>query len=810
MNRKTAMILAVVALGIGLVFFLTRGGKGNAKKDAVETTQPAKKPTKRRAVRAKGLADDQSQQTQVLMDDDPEGNMRLEGLVVDANNQPVAGAIVMVSSTPQRMTKSEKDGSFFFDKLMAKRYRLVAKAPEGVAGPVTARLNLKSDPVTLHLRPAAKIEVTVVAGLDEKVSGATVELRGLFTDRQQTNSDGVATFEGVPSGRYQLVASATGYAKSFSRVWLGSGAGLRRRRIALQKGAPVSGKVVSKDGSPVKDALVTYRAASRWGRGANPRLDGAKTDEKGVFHFKALPAGSFRFIARHRDFAPGGSDLVVLDGVTERREVEIRVDRGAVVSGVVVNAEGDPVPWARVRVRRVGRGRWGRARQASTDKLGKFEITGLPREASNVIALHDTANSEMIEVDLQKQPQAENLTLELKVNGVIAGKVVDSKGEPIEGAQVTAFPEVEGRGGMRAAFRSMRMRGFSRELTDAGGRFELRGLEPGKYSINATRSGSAAGGFWSRMRRRWRRRGSPGAEDTSVVASTGAKTVRIVLPKNGGIRGKITFSRGGKNPTVYTVGVSRRSRTPFANADGSFELGDLPPGEYSLRIRGPDFNDKRVDGIKVTAGDIADAGTIQVDPGRTVSGKVTTTDGTVVPGATVMAGRRLFGDGSSTRARRGAKQDTTDENGEFQIRGLGPEDTQVVAEHPTMGRGTPIKLPPGDGPVKGITLQLAAPAALEGTVADQGGKAVARAMVVARSSSGSISVVRAGDDGKYRFDRLAPDTYQIIVARNRWAIRRAMRGRDKKAGTQVTMKAGDTRKLDLTMPPETEGGGPPM
>jgi len=809
MNRKTAAIVGIVVLGIAVIFFVTRGGK-STKKDQVTKTKGKTKVVKRRAQQAKGLQDDQSQQTQVLQDDDPAGTMRLEGLVLGPHNQPVAGAEVIVSSTPQRKTKSGKDGSFFFEKLMAKRYRLVAKSKEGVAGPVTARLNDKSDPVTLRLRPAAKIEVTVVTGLDEKVSGATVELRGLFGEQQQTGSDGIATFEGVPSGRYQLVANATGYAKSFNRVWLGSGAGLHRRRVSLIKGAPVSGVVVSKSGAPVKEAMVTYRAASRWGRGANARLDGVTTDKDGKFTFKAMPPGSFRFVARHSTYAPGSSDLIVLDGATSRDNVQIKVDQGGAISGVVIDAGGEAVPWARVRVGRVGRGRWGRTRQASTDEQGKFEITGLVREASNIIALHDTANSAMTEVDLEKQQTVKNMTLSLKVDGVIAGTVVDSEGEPIEGAQVTAFPKTEGRMGMRKAFRSMRMRGMARELTDAGGRFELRGLEPGKYTVDATRAGSAAGGFWGRMRRRFRggRGGSAGPDDTGKIANTGDKTVKITLQANGGVKGKISFSTGGGNPTIYTVGVSRRARTPFTNKDGSFELGDLPPGEYTLRITGPDFNQKRVDQIKISPNKITNAGTIQVDKGRSVSGKVTTSDGKPVPGATVMAGRFLMGDGSSTRARRGAKQNTTDENGEFHIRGLSGQDVSVVAEHPTLGRTPPYKLPAGDQSAKGIQLQLQTPAALEGTIFDSTDKPVKSAMVMARSTtnSASVSVVRAGADGKYRFDKLAEGSYTIIAGTDRRTMFRSMRngGKDGPKGKEVAMKAGETQTLNIKLPPPEE------
>src|SRR6185369_11269690 len=81
----------------------------------------------------------------VLSDDDPKGTLRLEGQVVDQDDKPVAGAIVTLSSNPPRTTKSEDDGGFAFETLVARPYTLTARADKGVAGPVTAKLTAKSD-----------------------------------------------------------------------------------------------------------------------------------------------------------------------------------------------------------------------------------------------------------------------------------------------------------------------------------------------------------------------------------------------------------------------------------------------------------------------------------------------------------------------------------------------------------------------------------------------------------------------------------------------------------------------------------------
>src|SRR6188472_2736951 len=58
----------------------------------------------------------------ILVDDDPAGVLRLEGLVLDADEKPVGGATVVVSANPSRVATTDADGSFGFDKLVGRSY----------------------------------------------------------------------------------------------------------------------------------------------------------------------------------------------------------------------------------------------------------------------------------------------------------------------------------------------------------------------------------------------------------------------------------------------------------------------------------------------------------------------------------------------------------------------------------------------------------------------------------------------------------------------------------------------------------------
>jgi hypothetical protein len=175
--------------------------------------------------------------------------------------------------------------------------------------------------------------------------------------------------------------------------------------------------------------------------------------------------------------------------------------------------------------------------------------------------------------------------------------------------------------------------------------------------------------------------------------------------------------------------------------------------------------------------------------------------GTPVADATVTAARRLLGDGASTggggmgRGGMAAKQDTTDENGEFILYGVGPRDLALVAEHETLGRSTTVLVPGSPEPVV-IELVLAPFSALDGTVTKAGAPAGGVAInVTSQKVPNTNFIVATGDDGTFRFDRLAPDTYLV----------QAIDGQGRMGGmglhtALVTLGAGETKRVALEIP----------
>jgi len=141
----------------------------------------------------------------------------LEGLVVDPEGLPVAGAAIFVQmhdGRPLANGFSDGDGGFVFVGLDPGAVRVGAIHGEfGDADPVEVELRSGSavGPVTLELKAAdgAELKLTVRSAAGS-LSGAPVYLVGADTMTAFTDGQGVAGFIGVEPGRYRPCAAAYG------------------------------------------------------------------------------------------------------------------------------------------------------------------------------------------------------------------------------------------------------------------------------------------------------------------------------------------------------------------------------------------------------------------------------------------------------------------------------------------------------------------------------------------------------------------------------------------------------------------------
>jgi hypothetical protein len=444
-----------------------------------------------------------------------------------------------------------------------------------------------------------------------------------------------------------------------------------------------------------------------------------------------------------------------------------------------VTRDGAAVPSAALRIIVAGGGfGWESTRQAFSDEAGRFDVSGLPRKKLELVALGETAASDGVAVDLEATAERTDLTVTLDVEGSIAGIVVDPKGQPVPEAQVAAVPEV---GGGRRDPSRWRLRGLPRDVTDSGGRFELTGLAQDTYLVRAARGNVNLQEMMMR---------------SATPAEVGDKELRIVLEDDGGVKGKVLYA-DGTPPEVYFVSVGFGRGPPLGGGDGAFEL-DAPAGKVMVTVTGPSFVQKTVPDVEVKPGEITDVGTINVEKGRSIAGRVLRGDGSLVAGAKVVAGPQLIGSGSELSqgglfGGGGLKSATSDEDGNYVLSGVGAGGLVIAADHAD-GRTAMVRLPAGDQSMT-LDLVLRPAGALEGKVSSSG-KPVSGTMVIAspqQAARGNL-MVQTGEDGGYRFDKLAADTYRVSALE-----RSGMMGGGMHAKV-VTVEPEKTAHLDLEIP----------
>lgn len=716
---------------------------------------------------------------------DPEGRLLVEGQVLGEDDQPVGGAEVWLSSQPPRSTKSEADGGFSFDKLLPREYSLSARSDDGVGGPVMVKVGPKMEPVVIRLREGATLDVRVTAEADgTPVNGATVSLSEAGEPSKTTDPKGVATFKAVGSGWSVVTVRASGFAPSTTITTIGAPGTSQEIAVALRKGAAVSGKVVDEAGTAIAGAEVSLDdAGSAWANGGDKTASG----DDGTFTFPVVAAGSYRVSARDREHAPGVSEIVSVDGQSPRGDVVVTMKAGGTIRGRVVTKGREPAPFASVKVVAkdddATEAMWGEDagdRTVTADEQGAFEIKALPRAAMRLRAENDQAASAITDVDLGAQAVVENLELMLDVEGVIAGVVVDSAGDPVAEAQVSAFPDILSGGGKKQ-LDDLAFAGFTATTTDGGGAFRIHGLPEGGYRLWASRTSIQEMMF--------------ATEGTK--ASTGDTGVRIVLPRPGGIEGKIAYA-DGTTPERALVAVSILPASPAK--DGAFEIRDLPPGKHDLRVRGPDFAELIKRDVVVEAGVIHDLGTLVVKRGRKVSGRVVDGAGQPIAGARVLAGAILFSEGKggagnqAIEEQMGVRSATTGADGGFVIQGAPEKGGSVMAEHADLGRSDSVPLAPGDADVLGLTLPLRGFGSVSGKVTMEG-KALSdvQVMASAKGTTGHVVVVASGADGAFVIDKL-PEGEHRLSANRMENFQMSSTSRD------ITVVAGKRTEVVLDIP----------
>tara|TARA_R110002096_G_scaffold292224_1_gene486478 strand:- start:9989 stop:12721 length:2733 start_codon:yes stop_codon:yes gene_type:complete len=750
--KKTLVRLAIaLPLLVGaLLLILKLTGDEPAKGQTEPAAQKTEHVVPKRITKAKSASEaNRPAPVEAMRDDDPIGDLRLEGQAVDEDGNGVSGAIVILGSAPPQTTTSEQDGSFAFENLVSRRYPVHARSPTLVGGPVMVTLSETSDPVLVRMTRGSAIVVEVVDADSQPIAGAEVTVPSLESIRETTDGEGIARIANVPPGQTILAAQAPGYAIGHSIAIVSSSPEAEsQNRITLLRGTILAGTVVDHNGKPVVGAHIVARAAGSFFHLQDPKKDGVASDAKGKFQL-TVPQGTLQLIAVHDEHPPATSERIPVDS-SEVRDVVITMQEGANISGRVVTSAGTAVAWPTIRVLSKEVSGLGTHRQVIGDKDGTFEVSGLPKEQLLVHGASQEASSEATDVDMRTTASQKNITITLTVEGMIAGVVLDENGEPVPEAQVVASPDFwEG-----ADVEKLRARGPAFATTAGDGTFTIRGLPDTKFSLRASKGDQGSG------------------MGKGVAAKTGDSDVKVVLATSATIEGQVRMS-DGSTPEIAMVSVGYRPGVPTTK--GKFILRDIPPGTYELVIRGPEFATAYVPDIEVAAAARLDLGSVSVDKGRVLRGTVTGPSGQSIAGASVVMGNQVYSDGTSlTPSGAGAGIDeamglrraTTDDSGRFAIYGLGKTAAVLVGEHLEHGRSLGIALPKGSEDLE-VPVKLLPVGSIRGTV-KLNDQPLPNVQVVATATEGAghLVLVQSDERGAFLIERVVAGEQKISAVFN--------------------------------------------
>jgi RNA polymerase sigma factor (sigma-70 family) len=464
----------------------------------------------------------------------------------------------------------------------------------------------------------------------------------------------------------------------------------------------VTGRVLDSEGAGVPGARVVVEM------GPTPRVHCAIADETGSYRARTGAGQVRRVVAAAPGYVPGavGDGVEIAASATVTLDVTLR--RAGRLRGTVRDGEGRPVAAAVVHVEaHVPSSIW--QQEARADAEGRYAVDGLPGTALSVRAgapglffpeqgpdgVTNAALSKPTHVPLASEGAEVVRDLVLLPGLRVTGTVLDDRG-PAAGAAVSAR-RTQGGGGIPNPLPH-----DARDVvTDSSGRFELEGLAPGLWSVEARAKGARAA--------------LP--EPIRLGAAAPVEPISLRLVRTGSVAGRVLRADG----TPVREGWVRASpRTSVrVEPDGAFLVEDVLPGAHVL---------SHTTGLSVASSPVT------VDPGQRVEGVVLShppfgdiTGVLVDAQGRAVAGASIQVAASDGRSLRGVAP-TTDAEGRFRVGGV-PDGEYVLS-----ARSVSIRARSGDEDVRLVVAVAAQDRVVR--ILDAEGNEVPRSTVTVMTSAG--------------------------------------------------------------------------
>lgn len=564
------------------------------------------------------------------------------------------------------------------------------------------------------------------------------------------------------SGAVALEARAPGFLPKRLTVSRAEVARGRAPSLSLDRAAAIRGTVAGPDGRPLAGASVVAVPASRLGPRTfsplDPIADRAATGPDGGFELRQLQTGNeYEVRVAKRGFLPAAHMAVAPSA-----PLRMRMPAACGVHGMVRDAEGQAVAGARVLLRPARRpGRGAPTGEAPRPSVSDPDVSAVESGATGWFSIPE---SPAVEVDLDVikagYAPARRRGIRLACGGSfdlgavvlqpgarLAGRVVDPRGRPVAGAGIFLAERLPSRRSWEQA-----LRGEPDAESGRDGSFSVDDLARGTPLHLLVKADGYIAAAVQGVR-------PPVAAPLVVRLEPAAMLRGRLLDEAGGpvsgARVQLTWQAVlAGDPRERPVGEAIE-RSAVSNAEGRFEIVEVPAGEVSLDVRAQGF--VPVEGFEaaVPAPDPDRELVLRLRRGARLEGRVTTAAAAPVAGVRISAG------GHSA---------STDAEGVYAIDGIAPGPQEVRVFHPHYRRrARTLRIEEG---TNRFDVELEEGFRVSGRVVDPDGRPVAGAQVrLATVSRAELREheARTGADGGFVLSPVAAGRYGLEAAASGFA-----------------------------------------
>jgi len=723
------------------------------------------------------------------------------GVVLTPDGKPVVGARVAhhaianipiigdmteqlgadyLSQIAQSGAETDENGRFRLAGLADENAFMVVGAHEGYSAGVTRDVHMGDVDVTVTLQPLSTVRGLVVTADGEQPvtefhatisRTAFLVLKMPIAQQIVTSDEGAFTFEGITGDRYTLEIAADGFGTVRKSIRVPKEGDLDVGKVALQRAARITGVVRDDNQNPVANAMVRLRKGAL---ADNPVLtmligNSARTysDQHGRFTLEPITPGRAQLLASAKGFATGSSQRLKLGPGDQVTDVVIELDHGGSIRGrVLFGPNQHPDDFMMLAQHQVSQ----KTNPIDVAHDGTFFVDNLDPGSYQVQAMPNALLNSMSGMDF-KPGEGINIgkLMRQMTDGVVSQRCTIRSGEETEaeldvrdltiGAQWLVRVEIGGKPHKTGVIEAVAVdTGTLRVgMLDEGLAIFGRML-PGMYRLQV-RSGLTM---------------TPVGAPQMLTYPKNAEEHKTTLSLPGGeLRGVVVDAESNEPLRRAIVRIHHDEHTErddpigmcITDDEGQFAFHGLADGLYSLAAAEPlgeGGNNKasRQSGIKVTSGANQDRIVLRSQPAAGASVTVTTRDGRLIAGATVICvdpqGRPLGGlglaaSGSDGRAWFGGMAD-----GQARVVGRASGYAPAATDLQTLTSDQSTRF--------NLVLSGGAPTKL--SVVDNQGRKLRGVALTARFENSpwlpSILLVQAMEaDGSFDLGRLGPGTWKF-------------------------------------------------